>query len=168
MFCVGPEYAGSTHASGACRPGSIPGGPTQNISRRKMFWPPGIESRRPTGRGGVAQISSRKLCVTKSVFMVPGGPTQDISRREMSWPPGIESRRVTLIEIYNGLQILAQRTRGTAHGPWCVRTPHSFYARVAPYLCWCGDTRYKTSYPRKSHPFLRESKRASRSMARAT
>ena len=23
----GPEYAGSTHASGACRPGSIPGGP---------------------------------------------------------------------------------------------------------------------------------------------
>ena len=32
ILCDGPEYVGSTHASGACRPGSIPGGPTENVS----------------------------------------------------------------------------------------------------------------------------------------
>ncbi len=31
VFCVGPEYAGSTYDSGSYRPGSIPGGPTENV-----------------------------------------------------------------------------------------------------------------------------------------
>src|SRR3990167_4572948 len=30
-YINGPEYAGSTHAWGACRPGSIPGGPMQQL-----------------------------------------------------------------------------------------------------------------------------------------
>src|SRR3989344_3893882 len=49
---IGPEYAGSTHASGACRPGSIPGGPTKMKDR--------TERRRGESRGKMRNRGSRR------------------------------------------------------------------------------------------------------------
>ncbi len=63
----GPEYAGSTHAWGACRPGSTPGGPN--------------EAKRSEGRERVAFARESKAAAMFGLLAEPRGGVAEISER---------------------------------------------------------------------------------------